>query len=170
MNLVYKGIIFDLDMTLVDSRCAAHHRARMQWDRVNTKVSQIRPFNGVAELIQNAKRKKIPLGIVTAGSNLYCEKIVQSCGFGINNCVCYKDAKPKPDPEGFLKAASLLGVHPSQVIAIGDRYEDILGAKRAGMISVAALWACTAIPRVRKEKPHYECKTVSELAALLELA
>ncbi len=169
MSFTYQGLIFDLDMTLVDSRCTAHHRARFQWEKVNAKIHHIQPYAGIPELLQKAKQKHIPIGIVTSGSRPYCDQIVSNCRLGIRHSVCYRDAKPKPDPEGFLKVASVMGVSPNQIIAIGDRFEDVIGAKNAGMVAVAALWGCTAIPRVRSENPHYECATVIGLATLLGL-
>ena len=39
----------------------------------------------------------------------------------------------KPDPEGFLLAASRLGVHPEECVVIEDAPEGIEGGKAAGM-------------------------------------
>ena len=43
----------------------------------------------------------------------------------------------KPDPRGFLRTCELLGVEPSTVLYVGDRYDvDIIGARAAGMDAV----------------------------------
>jgi len=43
----------------------------------------------------------------------------------------------KPDPECFLKAASLLGVEPSRCIVFEDSAAGVMAAKRGGMTCVA---------------------------------
>jgi mannitol-1-/sugar-/sorbitol-6-phosphatase len=45
--------------------------------------------------------------------------------------------KGKPDPEGFLKAASHLGVRPERCIVVEDSPTGILAGRRAGMNIVA---------------------------------
>lgn len=42
-------------------------------------------------------------------------------------------SKAKPDPEVFLKAAEILGIHPSECFVFEDAQAGIEGAKRAGM-------------------------------------
>ena len=43
----------------------------------------------------------------------------------------------KPGPEGYLKAAGLLGLEREELVCIGDQiFTDILGANRSGMASV----------------------------------
>ena len=47
----------------------------------------------------------------------------------------------KPDPRIFRRALDALGVEPENALFVGDRlYEDVLGAARAGMRTVQALW------------------------------
>jgi sugar-phosphatase len=45
--------------------------------------------------------------------------------------------KGKPEPEGFLKAASHLGVRPERCIVVEDSPTGILAGRRAGMNIVA---------------------------------
>jgi putative hydrolase of the HAD superfamily len=47
----------------------------------------------------------------------------------------------KPHPQIFEAALARLGVAPERALFVGDRlYEDVLGASRAGMTTVQALW------------------------------
>jgi phosphoglycolate phosphatase len=41
----------------------------------------------------------------------------------------------KPDPEGLIKAAEKLKVHPSQSLFIGDSRKDVQAAREAGMLA-----------------------------------
>ena len=47
----------------------------------------------------------------------------------------------KPDPRIFAAALDTLGVDPQDALHVGDRVDvDVLGAARAGILSVQALW------------------------------
>ncbi|QED47785.1 HAD family hydrolase [Cytobacillus dafuensis] len=86
----------------------------------------------------------------------YFDHIVISGDFG----------RGKPDPSIFEHALSLMSLKKEEVIMVGDNLmTDILGANRAGIISV---W----INRHNKEKseviPSYEIKHLEELYPLLE--
>ena len=52
---------------------------------------------------------------------------------------CDDVQRKKPDPECYLKTASLLGVAPAECIVLEDTPSGVLAAKRAGM-------ACIAVP------------------------
>jgi HAD superfamily hydrolase (TIGR01509 family) len=52
----------------------------------------------------------------------------------MNEIISNEDViKPKPDPEGYLKAVSILDMHSSQCMAIEDSEKGIEAAKRAGV-------------------------------------
>jgi 3-amino-5-hydroxybenzoic acid synthesis related protein len=47
---------------------------------------------------------------------------------------------PKPDPEGIVLAADLLGVSTTDMVMIGDSVSDILCAQQADVTSIAVTW------------------------------
>jgi HAD superfamily hydrolase (TIGR01509 family) len=46
----------------------------------------------------------------------------------------------KPDPEPFSRALAALGVSADEAAAVGDSEADMLGARAAGVLAVAACW------------------------------
>jgi len=50
------------------------------------------------------------------------------------------DRTKKPDPSGALEIASAMGLPPGEILFVGDTPVDVETARRAGMISVGALW------------------------------
>lgn len=164
----YKAIIFDLDMTLVDSRCVAHHRVRRHWPKVMAKLADIEVFEGIPNLLKKINKAEIPMAIVTSENGTYCDGVISQFRFPIKTRVAYHDTNNhKPDPEPMLLAAKKLAVNPKNFVAIGDRFIDIKAANDAGMISIAAMWRCTAPKRLREEKPAYAVDSVEELVDLL---
>lgn len=56
----------------------------------------------------------------------------------VRTIVTHEDvAKPKPNPEGYLLAASRLGVHPGECVVIEDSPTGIRAGKSAGMRVIA---------------------------------
>jgi beta-phosphoglucomutase len=97
---------------------------------------QVQPLPGAAELVRRARDKGIKQAIVSSTPCANIELMLQS--LGLYDCfeviVGEEDAAwGKPDPEGFLVAASRLGVPPTDCVVIEDAPEGIGAGKAAGM-------------------------------------
>jgi phosphoglycolate phosphatase-like HAD superfamily hydrolase len=72
--------------------------------------------------------------------------------------------KPKPDPEGILKAANFLKIDPRNSLYIGDSPSDIDAAHRAGATSVAVIWDSHSNQEaLAAQNPHYIIEHPSEI-------
>ncbi len=60
--------------------------------------------------------------------------------------------KPKPAPEGLLKAMAQLNAKPETTLYVGDSNDDMEAAHAAGITAVAAQWLD------RPQTSHYACK------------
>jgi beta-phosphoglucomutase len=97
---------------------------------------QVKPLPGAAELVRMARDNGIKQAIVSSTPCANIELMLQS--LALYDCfeviVGEEDAaKGKPDPEGFLLAASRLGVPPPECVVIEDAPEGIAAGKSAGM-------------------------------------
>jgi mannitol-1-/sugar-/sorbitol-6-phosphatase len=74
-------------------------------------------------------------GIVTSGHRTLAERRLRAVGLPIPHAMVCGDeiARGKPDPEGFLAGARLLGVEPAACVAFEDAPAGILAARAAGM-------------------------------------
>lgn len=80
------------------------------------------------------------LGLVTSSEKYFIEPALKGVGLlKLFEAHVYGDEieHPKPDPEPFLKAASLLGVKPNQAVAVEDSINGFKSAKAAGMLLIA---------------------------------
>jgi beta-phosphoglucomutase len=78
----------------------------------------------------------IPVALVTNASRESVIPILDLLGIGsfFKIIICHEDvAYPKPSPEGYLLAISLLGVNKLNCLAIEDSKTGILAAKNAGI-------------------------------------
>ena len=109
----------------------------------STLLSNTVFFEGVPELIEVIKKKKLYWGIVTNKSRVLTEKILKFYGF-INHTdilICGDDGlTPKPSPEMLISACNSLDVNVSDSIYIGDGLGDIQAAISAEMKSILACY------------------------------
>lgn len=116
----------------------AHAVAEAKEELFLQLLGEVQPVE-VVKAIAEAHREHIPMAIATGSPRWVAEKILTSLGvrdwFG---AVVGADdvAKPKPDPEVYLKAAELIGVDPKRCHAFEDTELGIQAAQAAGMVVV----------------------------------
>ena len=98
-------------------------------------------MEGIDELFNTLKLRKISWGIVTNKSRRFAQPIVSSHPL-LKSAACLiagDDVKvPKPSPEGLIKASQLISIKTSDIIYLGDDRRDVMAANDAGMVSMAA--------------------------------
>lgn len=111
LRMGYKGIIFDIDNTLV------HHG-----DDSNEKVDMF-------------FQKLHDLGFKTLLLSNNDEERIKR--FNKNIGTLYIPESGKPDPQNYIKACEMLGIKKEQALFIGDQvFTDILGANKSGIANV----------------------------------
>ena len=165
-----KGIIFDLDQTLVDTKPVKQLRENRQWNLIYPKVKYLKPYNGILEIINLLHINDIKLSVVTNSPRPYCERILDYWNFNIDNLVCFHDVKNrKPNKEPIEKAINLMEVNKNNVLSIGDDKNDIIASNNSGVISIASMWdPSSSYEEIKGSSPNYICKDVYELKNLLK--
>ncbi len=135
------NIIFDLDLTLVDTTLAEPYRSKRDWNGAYSVIPQCFVYEGFEEIFDIIRKYGINTCVVSTSPRNYVEKVVQHFNLPINYIVAYHDAKPiKPHPAPMLKALDLLKCEAKTAISFGDRLIDIQSSNAAGIESVACFW------------------------------
>ena len=136
-----KYIIFDLDLTLVDTTLAEPYRSKRDWNGAYSVLPQCSVYDGLAQVFDIIRKYNIKTCVVSTSPRPYVEKVVEQFNLPINYIVAYHDAKPiKPHPAPMIKALELLQCQPEDAISFGDRVIDIQSSNGAGVESVACFW------------------------------
>ena len=105
-----RGLIYDLDNTLVPHDAPADERALKL-------LNSLKEMGFEIFFLSNNKEARV---------KMFNEKIGAKYIFKAS----------KPSPKGYLEAAKMMGLKPKQVAVIGDQlFTDIWGANKAGMCS-----------------------------------
>jgi HAD superfamily hydrolase (TIGR01662 family) len=163
-----KAIIFDLDMTLVDSSSVENLRSERRWKDINKSINSIKPYNNVDKTLAFLRQNNIKIAVVTATPEYYCTRILENFNWDVDVVVCYHDTKKhKPDPEPFDLAIKRLDVDRKKIISVGDQPNDIKAAHSAGILSIAALWGGADENSLRLENPSFVSETIDSIPDLI---
>jgi HAD superfamily hydrolase (TIGR01509 family) len=136
-----RSIIFDLDLTLVDTTCLEEARHERNWPKAYDMIPQTSLYEGIQEVLDIIAKFGIKTAIVSTSPRPYVEKLVEYYKLPVQHIVAYHDAKPiKPHPAPMLKALELMGIEAKEAISFGDRVIDIQASNAAGVESVACFW------------------------------
>lgn len=138
-----KHIIFDLDLTLVDSTIAEDARSRRNWPLAYSLIPSFTLYSGITDIFDFIRTNAIHAAIVSTSPSAYVQRVVSFFNMPIKTIVGYHDAPRKPSPAGMLLAMQRIGATPENTISCGDRVIDIQASNAAGITSLACLWGST---------------------------
>jgi phosphoglycolate phosphatase len=100
-------------------------------------------FDGVGDLLQALRSKGLKWGVVTNKMARFTDPLTAAMSlFETADTIISGDttAHAKPHPEPLLEAARRLQLPPTHCLYVGDDERDIVAARAAGMLSVAATY------------------------------
>ncbi len=97
-------------------------------------------FPYVSKVMRYLEKRGIKLAICTSSPHRTARKKVRFAGLpSLFSVVLGKEEfpKPRPAPDGILKACKLMKVSPRETIYVGDTRFDLMSGKRAGCYTIA---------------------------------
>ena len=76
----------------------------------------------------------------------------------------------KPQPDGPLAAAKMLGAEPAACAFVGDSPADIKAGKAAGMLTIAAGWHPVYLDKIRALAPDVWAQRPLDIVAIVDAA
>ena len=99
------------------------------------------PYPGIPQLLTALKAKGIRLGVVSNKPHEFVTQIVEQYFPGIFDSVAGQQGTlVKPDPAALNRVIADFGLHPDQVLYVGDSNVDIHTAQNAKTASCGVLW------------------------------
>jgi 2-phosphoglycolate phosphatase len=130
----------------------------------------VKPFPGVAEMLDQLHARRVPLGLMTGKGRRSADITLGCLGWSDTFAVVITGEdvpEQKPHPAGVLAAAARLGVAANECAFVGDSPADIGAAQNAKMISVAAGWHEVYHIEIRAMKPDVWAERPGDVVRLL---
>lgn len=101
----------------------------------NTAAAGLSWRAGAVEMLAALRAEGVPLALVTMSYRAYAVAIIAGLPDATFDVVVTGDdvARGKPSPDAYLRAAELLGVEPSECVAIEDSLIGLAAARAAGI-------------------------------------
>ena len=127
-------------------------------------------YEGIEELLSNLQERGASVGIVSLKPRRAGDLELDIIGLRrlIGLAVWGDDVeRPKPEPDGVLRAMADLGAEPGSTLVIGDSPADIMMGRAAGTSTAAALWGGSSREHLLRTSPDL---ALDEPADLLRAA
>lgn len=127
-------------------------------------------FEGIDVLLQELSSRKVPLGLMTGKGRRSAEITLRALQWEerFGAVVTGDDVEhQKPAPDGPLLAAKMLEVSSRSCAFVGDSPADMLAARAARMLAVAAAWHGHYTDKIRALKPDVWATSPAEVLKLI---
>ena len=121
---------------------------------------------GIESLLDKISKAKTPTAIVTGRHSEDLKRVSKTLKLNdyFEFQICDDHLKfSKPNPDGINLAALKLGLKPSQIMYVGDSLVDLMAARAAGAVGVAALWDLNVDTESLKSHAHFCAHTADEV-------
>lgn len=102
-----------------------------------------RAYDGVDALLDALEARGVPTGVLSNKPHAATVELVRALfpRHPFTRVLGTREERlKKPDPSGALEIAAAMALAPAEILFVGDTPVDVETARRAGMISVGALW------------------------------
>lgn len=132
-------------------------------------LKETRPYEGMEELLRNAKEKGIKLGVVTNKSDNFAQKMMNHYFPGIFDVILGGDnGRPlKPDPQSLNELIEKIETDRENILYIGDSDVDIITGRNAGVKTCGVTWGYRSEEVILKEKPDHIAHNRKELGEII---
>ena len=134
---------------------------------LNKEISNIKPTEGLEEILIELKKWCKGIGILTSNSSENVMKFLTNHDLDIFDFIT-TTSKIWSKNTQLKKLISKHGFNPNEVLYIGDETRDIEAAKKAGIKVAAVTWGYNTSEALKKHNPDYIINEPKDLLKILK--
>lgn len=144
----------------IDSACQKYYKYLFK------AFAKVKPFKGIAEMLEELKMRNIPTGVVTSRnrSEIANDPSLQNLLKYFSHIISADDTqKHKPEAEPVLRLIEMTDADISKSIYLGDTYYDFMCARNAGVKFALAAWGARSMENIEADHVLKEPKDLLTL-------
>ena len=161
-------IIFDFDLTLVDTTGVEALRTQRRWRDVMSRLDSLEVYDGVDKLLEALHLRGQTLAIVTRSPDMLPQAFISRRQWPIDIVLGFHQVKRrKPHPDALLTAMRMGKGHAADTYHVGDEADDTKASRAAHICALGAAWGAKDVEDLERSKPDHLFLTVQELHSFL---
>jgi phosphoglycolate phosphatase len=133
-------------------------------------LSENKLYDGIVDVLASLKTSGKNIYLATSKRHPLCDDVLAH--FNLTKYFsavhgCNRDGSQSDKGIIVAKALATAGCEPTRAIMVGDRYHDIVGAKKNALRSIGVLWGYGSRKELEEAGADFIVETRSELTALL---
>ena len=143
---------------------------KMSLDYASTWKEGTAPYPEVTETLQQLTQQNIPFAVCSNKPHEFCQMMTDYLFPDITFTSVIgqrKGAAVKPDPTSAIEIAQSLHLLPENIAFLGDSTIDLITARNAGMIPIAATWGYHDASALDAEKPTHTIHRIQQLLSFI---
>lgn len=161
-------IIFDFDLTLVDTLPVERLRAQRKWRAVMDRIDTLEVYDGIDELLRDLHCLGETLAIVTRSPDMLPRAFIERRHWPIEIVLGFHQVRRrKPDPEALLTAMRMGNAAGCGTYHVGDEADDTRASRSANVVAIGAGWGTKDVVALEQSKPDHLFLSVAELHSFL---
>lgn len=168
-KLVQRAAPDDFEVNSIQALCE-----QMSQDYASTWKIGTRPYPGITETLNTLTEEGVALAVFSNKPHVFCREMTDFLfpDTVFTSVLGQREGVPvKPNPAGAIAIAQSLDIPAEKIAFLGDSTIDVVTAKNAGMIDIAASWGYHDLPALEAEQPTHLIHDINALLPLLrELA
>ena len=128
-------------------------------------------YPGISELLEGLKSSGKRLVVATLKPAVFARRVLEHFGMP---AFFEHVAGPDLDPAGLTKTeiieealAEMTGISKEKAVMVGDRFHDVVGARKNGIDSVAVTYGYGSREELQETNPDYIVDSIEDLTVLL---
>ncbi|MBU3978627.1 HAD-IA family hydrolase [Patescibacteria group bacterium] len=141
--------------------------ARKARKELNKEIANLKPIKGISEILNQLKKQKIILGIVSSNSKESIIKFLEVNNLNIFNFI-YTNSRIFGKANNLKRLLRRNKWNIENTIYIGDEIRDIEAAKKTGIKIISVAWGVNSLKKLAQYHPDILVKSPQELLTRLQ--
>ncbi len=141
--------------------------ARKARKELNKEIANLKPIKGISEILNQLKKQKIILGIVSSNSKESIIKFLEVNNLNIFNFI-YTNSRIFGKANNLKRLLRRNKWNIENTIYIGDEIRDIEAARKTGIKIISVAWGVNSLKKLAQYHPDILVKSPQELLTRLQ--